>query len=71
MIKQLLDFTNPALNKCSLSLGKGFYPLKDFLFLDDRDFHISPLQPNFYCHGPNILEYRSEIDIVRCKPNFD
>ena len=55
MVKKLSDLVNPALNKCFLPLGKGFeqhipagISYSRHTALDDRDFHISSLQPFFF-----------------------
>ena len=66
MIKRVSNFVNPALNKCSFSLGKDLISLPAGISYsrhtasDDRDFYIFSLQPSF-CHGPNILNHRPDI----------
>ena len=82
MVKILSDLVDAALNKCVLSLGKGFeqptqlgFPILTTQLLMIEIFTFLPCNLRF-CRGPNILNYIGRtlfnfMVIVRCNPNFD
>jgi len=70
MAKKLSNLVNPALNKCSLSLGKDLisyrleYPILATMFQMIEILTFFSLQPSFL-PSPNILNYRPDIIKLR------